>query len=158
MAERAAKAIARADVERSDPAESPGHTSFRGGAVGHANNEAAFRHFLEIERHRAERSGRSILLVLVSKRAAPGRNATLVTTTAAAVFSALGTSVRDVDFIGWLREGRVAAAALTQRSAPTPELCEQVASRVISTLRAELRGADRLLRVRVVRLGGKAGF
>jgi hypothetical protein len=146
------------NFERPMAIESPRDTSFFGGAAGHAHNEAAFRHLLDVERYRAEPSGRAVLLVLVSERATPGRNARLSTATAAAVFSALGAAVRDVDFIGWFRENRVAAAALRQRAAPTPEVCERVAGRVIGTLRAELLGADRRLRVRVIRLGGKAGF
>ena len=75
-------------------------------------NERALRHFLEIERRRAERSGRSVLLMLVSLRAAPGTSARMDVSLAGRVFSGLSLCVREVDFIGWFRTQRVAAAGV----------------------------------------------
>ena len=62
----------------------PAYTGFRGGPVGQAYNEAAFRYFLDADRRRVERSGRSIILVLASIRQSPGRAARLPDATAAA--------------------------------------------------------------------------
>ena len=55
----------------------PAYSGFRGGQIGQAYNEAAFRYFLAVDRLRAERMQRSILLVLASIRPTPGRSAHL---------------------------------------------------------------------------------
>ena len=83
----------------------PVRSRFRSGQVGQAYNEAAFRHFLAVDRPRAERSQRFLYLVLVAVRQSPGRRAKLTDATAAALFRGLGASVREVDFVGWYREG-----------------------------------------------------
>ena len=44
----------------------------------------------------------------------PGAHAKLTDATAAALFGGLGACVREVDFVGWYREGYVAGAVLTQ--------------------------------------------
>ena len=49
-----------------------------------------------------------------SRSGKPGRRAKLTDATAAALFRGLGASVREVDFVGWYREGQVAAAVLAQ--------------------------------------------
>ncbi len=134
----------------------PAYTSFDGRVAGLAYNEAAFSHFLRIERRRAERSSRSIVLVLVSLRSGPGRSAMLNADSAAALFSALGAAVREVDFVGWYREGRVAAAVLTQHMAPPEGVCERVAGRVTRALDGQWLGSEMPLRVRVICLRSKA--
>jgi hypothetical protein len=78
-----------------------------------AYNEAAFRHFLALEVKRAERSGRVVLLLLISYGEAEAEG-TMPSTVAAGIFGALSGSVRDVDFIGWYRTGRVIGAVLIQ--------------------------------------------
>ena len=55
----------------------PGLSGLLPGAFGQAYNEAAFRYFLAVDRLRAERSQRVVILVLASVRRAPGRSATL---------------------------------------------------------------------------------
>src|SRR5947207_1337856 len=99
----------------------PAFCGFRGGRVGQAYNEAAFRLFLSVDRWRAEHSTRSLLLVLVTVRPSSDRQAKLTDATAAAIFSGLGSCVREVDFVGWYREGRVAAAVLPQPLNASPE-------------------------------------
>src|SRR5688572_3970908 len=133
------------------PESLPSYSGFSGGAAGQASNQTAFRHFLAIERRRADRSGRPLLLVLVALR---GRQADRIAdSTAASIFRGLGETVREVDFVGWLREGVVAGAVLTQgagvNAGPTQAL---VAERVMRALRAHVPAilANRL-RVRVVR-------
>jgi hypothetical protein len=133
------------------------HTSYDGGAAGRAYNEAAFRHFLDIERKRAEHPAYSVLLVLVSRRLSPGRNATLHHADASALFSALGASVREADFVGWYRENRVAAAVLTYPSSTAPNVIGRVTGRVIRAL--ETHALDyRSIRVRAVSLGSKSAI
>ena len=131
----------------------PAYTGFRGGQIGQSYNEAAFRYFLDIDRWRAERSQRPIILVLASVRQAPGRSSELNPSTAAAIFAGLATSVREVDFVGWYHEGRVAGAVLAQGSG-APDERGSINKRILTTLKTSLP-ADRAenLQVRVVRLG-----
>jgi hypothetical protein len=126
------------------------YTAFRSGAEASVHNEAAFRHFLAIERRRAELAGRSVLLVLVSLRTTPGRSRRLTPHAAGAIFAALGSSVRDGDFVGWFRDGHVAAAAVIQRGRPQPDA---IVARIGATLRRELRDVEAALRLRAVALG-----
>jgi hypothetical protein len=128
----------------------PAYAVFRSGADASVHNEAAFRHFLAIERRRAEHAGRSVLLVLVSLCDTPGRSQRLTPRAATAIFSALGSSVRDVDFVGWFRDGHVAAAAVIQRGRPQPDA---IAARIGATLRRDLRETGAKLRLRAVALG-----
>ena len=134
----------------------PAYSGFRGGPAGQAYNEAAFRYFLDADRRRVERSGRSIILVLASIRQSPGRSAPLPDATAVALFAGLSAGVREVDFVGWYREGRVAGAVLPQAIGPSRELRDLVSGRILTSLKKFL-SADRVknLRVRVVRLDGK---
>ena len=124
----------------------------RSGAAGQDYNQPAFRHFLAIERRRAERSGRSLFLVLVALSGKPATNQ-LTGATAAALFHSLGETVREVDFVGWFSERVVAGAVLTQGGAMTAEPTrEVVAERVTRALQMHLPAAlGRRLRVRVVR-------
>ncbi|MGH9242536.1 MAG: hypothetical protein ACRD3G_31185 [Vicinamibacterales bacterium] len=134
------------------PESHPSYSEFASGAAGQAYNQTAFRHFLAIERRRAERSGRPLLLVLVALR---GSRVTsrFTNATAAGIFRGLGETVREVDFAGWFREGRIAGAVLTQGSgAASAPARDQVAERVMKSLRAHVpAGQFRNLRVRVVR-------
>jgi hypothetical protein len=140
-------------AESGGPIEStPGYAGYDGGAAGRAHNEAAFRHFLNIERRRAGRSGRAVVLVLVSLRERPGTDAVLTTAAAAGIFSALGLSVREVDFVGWYRDGRVAAAALIQRAIPLPATCQRIAERVTETLQQQSIDSSLPARIRVIPL------
>lgn len=88
---------------------------------GHAYNEDAFCYFLGVERRRAERSNRPLLLLLADlKEPAGGTSAPIGSVLATALFAALGQCVRETDFVGWYREGRVVGAVLIQHS-DTPE-------------------------------------
>ena len=134
------------------PESLPNYSGFRSGAAGQAYNQTAFRHFLAIERRRAERSGRPLFLVLVALSGNPAPNQ-LTGATAAAIFHALGETVREVDFVGWFREGAVAGAVLTQGGVMAAEPTRDVvAERVTRALQLHLpTPLARRLRVRVVR-------
>ena len=132
------------------PDTAPGYSAHRTGTVGDVHNEPAFRYFLAVERRRAEQAGRSVLLVLVSLRSTPGRSRLLTPRAAAAIFRALGSAVREVDFVGWFRDGHVAAAGLIQRGRPESHA---VAPRIANTLQRELEEDAADLRLRVVPLG-----
>ena len=134
----------------------PAYSQFRCGPSAHAYNETAFRHFLAIDRRRAERSRYSLLLVLVSSRRENAKSEPLNEATAAAVFASLGECVREVDFIGWYREGRVPAAVLAQGSQPSIDIRDRLAQRIVQALMKRLPPHDaQRLRVRIVRLGGR---
>jgi hypothetical protein len=136
----------------------PVHTRLRGGQVCHVYNEAAFRHFLAVERARAQRSQRLLFLAVAAIRQGPGRSAKLSDSTAVAVFRGLSASVREVDFVGWYREGHVAAAALTQGTKRIDgRAAALIGDRMVAELKKRLSASDsRNLRVRVVRLGGRS--
>ena len=134
----------------------PDYSGFQGGSIGKAYNEAAFRYFLDVDRTRVERSKRSIVLVLVSMRPNAGRNAPLNDTSAALLFAALAASVREVDFLGWYRQGRVIGAVLPQAGVTSDEGRRLIANRMVTSLHKSLPdGVARFLHVRVVCLGGK---
>ena len=122
-------------------------------ARGGAYSEDAFRYFLALEKRRAERSGRSLLLLLVDIASDP---ASRVPTSQVAdkVFSALRDCVRDVDFVGWYRFGLVAGAVLAQGAdSPAGEASAQIADRVTVELSRALPGsAHSRFHVRVLQM------
>ena len=104
----------------------------RPSSVVEVYQEADFRYFLGMERQRAERRGRSLLLVLVNVNAIhtskPGFDASVV-------FDVLGACVRESDFIGWYRHSEEAGAVLVQGDAPpAPETCREIGRRVSGLL------------------------
>jgi hypothetical protein len=121
---------------------------------GQAYNEQAFRHFLAIERKRAARASRSFLLLLVSLRKEPGTNVAINAKAASRLFSGLAECVREVDFIGWYREERVAGAVLTQAvGTPTPAAVRGIGERVTEVLGRSLSSSEaQRLKVRVLQL------
>jgi hypothetical protein len=108
--------------------------------VGQAYNEDAFWYFLEIERRRVDLAHRWFVLLMIDlKSSTPGDTERQIdTATAHVLFSALATCLRETDFMGWLREGRVVGAVLTQGSATDPGGSELVAQRVVATVTREL--------------------
>jgi hypothetical protein len=123
-----------------DPTASRGMGIDRGPDGGYeAYQEGAFRHFLTIERKRAERSGRSMLLLLVEVTAGLDGESLVEAPIASRLFSALSGCVREIDFIGWYRTGRVAGAVLTQGPlAPGHDVSQQIGERVAQVLSERL--------------------
>jgi hypothetical protein len=112
-----------------------------------AYSEEAFKYLLAIERKRAERSGRPFFLLLVDLRRASGESPAMSLDVASCVFAGLAGALRDTDFTGWYREGRIAGAVLAQLTDATGELIDQaVGQRVRAQLAAQLPAAvaDRL--------------
>ena len=125
------------------------------GLDGDVYEEEAFQHFLAVERVRAERSERPLLLLLVGLRRCPKRGADVPRAVSPALLTGLGLCVREVDFVGWYRQDRMAAAVLTQGlDLPDHDAPSRIVERVTRILSERLphRVAERL-RVRVVRLG-----
>jgi hypothetical protein len=124
------------------------------GALFQAYNEEAFRYLLGIERNRVERSHRSSLLVLVNLKKHPDRSAHLTPGVAAKIFAGLSLGVREVDFVGWYRENRIAGAVLAQGpEMPGPDVSRRIGQRITELVGEQLpvRVSDRL-RVRLVHL------
>ena len=80
---------------------------------GHAYNEEAFQYLLELERKRAERSGRPFLLLLVHRDPPAQGGVHMDRVVALRLFSALWSCLRETDVVGWYREHRVAGVLLT---------------------------------------------
>lgn len=121
-------------------------------------NEAAFRHFLRREEKRAARSGRSLLLMVISVSGAEGPESDIARPVAARLFSGLAGCVREIDFVGWYRDRRVLGAVLAQRGESTDAEVERViVERVTRALREQVsaRIAD-ALQVRVVHVDGRS--
>ena len=113
----------------------PAYSRFRGKPVGHVYNEAAFHYFLAADRSRVQRTPRSMMLVLVSLRLSPGRSELLTDAIASPLFAGLAAGVREVDFVGWYRQGRVAGAVLPQGVVSSSELRTLILNRILTSLR-----------------------
>ena len=117
--------------------------------LGHAYNEETFQLFLAIERKRSERSNRSFLLLLLDLKKQPGADVDIAPLVAARLFSGLTLCLRETDFVGWYREGRVVGAVLTQfEDAPGPEIAHVIGQRLRGALRGGLP-SDPLHRLQV---------
>ena len=126
---------------------------------GEAYNEEAFQYFLEIERKRSEISNRPFLLMLIEFNRHPaGINPEIDAATADRLFSILPRCLRETDFTGWYREGRVAGAVLTQHGEPDREdLSDVVRQRVTDALEQHFPpDRPRGLQVRVYQLSPHA--
>lgn len=119
-----------------------------------AYNEAAFRYFLGLERKRADLSNRAFLLLLVDLKPLAGANADVDALTATSLFGGLASCLRETDFVGWYRQGRVAGAVLTQHAeTPGTDVSESVARRVSRLLSDQLPAAlAKRIQVRVYEL------
>jgi len=121
---------------------------------GHAYDERAFRHLLDVERKRAERSRRPILLLLVIVKKQKTATQRISPDVAAAIFSGLWLCVREVDFIGWFREGRAAGVVLSQGPEPhSADVPRRLGERIARALRAQVpETVANRLEVRVLEL------
>jgi hypothetical protein len=122
--------------------------------------EEAFQHFLDVERTRARRLERPLLLLLVTLRKCPEKGSAVPASVSSSLMQGLGLCVREVDFIGWYRTGQVVGAVLAQGlDLPNLEASSRIVGRVHSTLaeRVPRRIGDRL-RVRLVKHGLKRNF
>jgi hypothetical protein len=125
------------------------------GRKGQVYGEDAFRHVLAIERKRAQRSNRSFLLLQVRIKGNSGSGVEIPPNIAAPIFDGLGLCVREVDFVGWHRQGRVVGAVLAQGNVvPAADASPRIAERVVAILSKRLPSLEaRSLDVRVIPLG-----
>jgi hypothetical protein len=123
---------------------------------GPVYDEEAFDHFLQHERQRATMTDRACFLLLVGLRPQASRDGQgMSRSVSSGVFSGLESCVREVDVIGWYRQGRLAGAVLPQGpDASAPLAAASVTARVTRALHQTLPSeVANQLRVRVVRLG-----
>jgi hypothetical protein len=128
------------------------------GRAGDVYNEEAFRYFLEIERKRSELSTRPLLLLLIDLKKQPATDGGIDPISARKLFTALSPCVRETDFIGWYRHGRVAGAVLTQHAdATVADVPDIVCQRIVKALRDTLPSAvAKRLQVRAYQLPANA--
>jgi hypothetical protein len=119
-----------------------------------AYNELAFRHFLALERRRAERSARSLLLLLLDLDADAEGGRSIEPAAGSALLAALSDCVREIDFIGWYRVARIVGAVLTQGpEEPAPDAAAEIADRVSRSLRTRLpKDLGSRIHVRILQL------
>jgi len=124
------------------------------GRLGQAYNEDAFRYFLEIERKRAARAQRPVLLLLLDLRQQPVTGPRIDPLLAARLFAGLWDCLRETDVVGWYREDRVVGAVLTQIDDGLRAEAPRVTRDRITTALSHGLSADvaRRLRVRVYQL------
>ena len=114
-------------------------------------DEPTFLHFLAVEKKRAERSGRTVLLLLVYLTESEGPSR-ISRSDAGEVVAALTGAVREMDFVGWYRPERVIGAVLLQPAGgPSPDTITTLTARLDGVMRQSLTAAlARQIRVRVV--------
>jgi hypothetical protein len=122
--------------------------------LGQAYNEEAFRYFLDIERKRAARAQRPVVLLLLDLRHLLSSDSPIDPLLTAKLFSGLWLCLRETDVVGWFREDCIAGAVLTQLDgSPGPNVPQAIRHRVSGAIATGLP-ADiaRRLRVRVYQL------
>jgi hypothetical protein len=111
--------------------------------LGPVYNEEAFRYFLQIERKRSNRSNRRFLLLLVDLKKQAGLSDEFDSAAAGTLFAAMCPCLRETDFVGWYRQGRVASAVLTQLGEMSGiEVSRMLAERVGEALRGRFSHAE----------------
>ena len=104
-------------------------------------DEQTFRHFLSVERRRAEQTKRALLLVLVSVRNGSSTPEQMPRRVVRPLLATLARSVREVDFVGWYDEDVTVGAVLTQRGRPSPEVADAITARLATALATQLPSA-----------------
>ena len=107
-----------------------------------------FQFFLELDKKRAVRSGRSFLLLLVE-----GKEAESLSEGCDQLFEALRYSLRETDYLGWYRANRVAGAVLTYTGdRACGDVCLAVRKRATETLDALSSGIGQSFNIDVRQL------
>jgi hypothetical protein len=113
-----------------------------------------FHRMLSIERKRAQCSDGSFLLLLVRPQLVSGQGIDISSGVAETLFSGLSLCLREVDFVGWYREGRMVGAVLAQGPVLRDDVSPRIVKRVTQALVPGLPAPESMrLYVRVIRLG-----
>ena len=102
-------------------------------------NQEAFRYLLDSEPKRSERSSHFCQILLVYWTDVQGRIGRMDSDVAKIVMAALSRSLRETDYIGWYREGRIVGAVLTVLAQESmAQVSTHLQPRVLEIIRAEL--------------------
>jgi hypothetical protein len=114
-----------------------------------AYNQEAFRYLLECESKRSKRSGHFYQIILVYWTNARGRDVQMNSYAAKTVMAALSRSLRETDYIGWYRDGRIAGAVLTVLVQETmAQVVTHLRPRLVDIIRAKL-GVEETSRLQI---------
>jgi len=112
-------------------------------------SQEAFRSLLESESKRSERSGRFCQILLVYWTDAQGGIVQMDSNVAKTVIAASSRSLRETDYIGWYRDGRIVGAVLTVLAQELmPQVSTHLQPRLAENIRAKL-GAEEISRLRI---------
>jgi hypothetical protein len=102
-------------------------------------HENAFHYLLQAEAKRSQRSGHSYHIVFVYRSEVQGAIMPMPSNVSSVLFDALAESLRDTDYIGWYREGRVIGGVLTVVGQDSiAEVRQRIHQRVMELLKAKL--------------------
>lgn len=119
-------------------------------------SQEAFRHVLAMERVRARRSCRGLMVVFLKAKVAPNGIGRIERRLGEGLLAALGRCLRESDHVGWYLEERVVGAILTDPNESVPERVADLERRVVDSLDDELGGSLRSrvhVRIRQLRPG-----
>ena len=107
--------------------------------LGKVYHETAFRHLLNNEAARSQRSGLAYHVLLLSQDTADGTMRPLDVKVAASVAKGFKNCLRDTDYIGWYQEGHVIGGVLTAMGKEFgPDHIEDLTARIVDMLGSEL--------------------
>ena len=102
-------------------------------------NEVAFRYLLKSEFHRSQRSGLTHYLLFLYHDRPDGMMTPMHAQVIRSVVMVLSRCLRDTDYAGWYREGRVMGVVLTAMGKESSvEHIESLRGRIVEALRGEL--------------------
>ena len=105
--------------------------------------EIVYRDLVRSESKRSKRSGHLCRILLVYHTNAQGLVVPLNSELASKTISVLSVSVRDTDYVGWYRQGRILGVLLTSlRSDSASEGCDNFKIRLVDRLRGALTSTD----------------
>ena len=123
-------------------------------------NQETFRYILESESNRSERSGQFCQILLLYWTDAQGRIVQMDSHVAKTVIAASSRSLRETDYIGWYRDGRIVGAILTVLERESmAQVSTHLQPRLVENIRAKL-GVEEIsrLQIRVCRDHDLAGI
>lgn len=122
-----------------------------GSTSGGLYNEVAFHYLLKSEFHRSQRSDFGHYVLLLSQGVPNGGKVAMSAQVVGAVVMVLSRCLRETDYIGWYREGRVVGGVLTTMGKESgSEQIDSLQTRIIDALRDELGSKDSsMLRIRI---------
>ena len=114
-----------------------------------AYNQEVFRSLLESESKRCERSGHFCQILLVYWTDAQGSIVQMDAPVAKTVIAAAFRSLRETDYIGWYRDGRIVGAVVTVLAqASMAQVSTHLQPRLVENIRGKL-GVEEISRLQI---------